>query len=294
MAATMRQSTNYRYLERIERVVDALLSAPAADHRVESLAAVANMSAYHFHRVFRAVMGETVNATMRRVRLSLAADLLINGGEPVGRIAESAGYESPEAFARAFRGFARTAPVEYRRRFRTAGRAARHRLAVGNTFEDTIDIVDEPACRVLAMRHDGPVLSIPNSSRQYWRWLLRSALLQRVRQTVGVVYMDSRETNGFRYYCAVEVDADDRVFRDVTTLSLLGGCYARYRLRGPGSVIAQTFRAMQRDWLPRSDFEFDDTHARPMLERYLDNAPSRTYEGPIVDLLLPVRPRTNH
>ena len=67
----MRPSTNDRYLERIERVVDALLSAPADAHSVESLAAVANMSAYHFHRVFRTVMGETVNATMRRVRLSL-------------------------------------------------------------------------------------------------------------------------------------------------------------------------------------------------------------------------------
>ena len=119
----MRQSTSHRYLERIERVVDALLSAPAADHSVESLAAVANMSAYHFHRVFRTVMGETVNATMRRVRLSLAADRLASGSEPIGRIAESSGYESPEAFARAFRGFTRTAPVEYRRRYSNAGRA---------------------------------------------------------------------------------------------------------------------------------------------------------------------------
>jgi len=134
----MRPSTSHRYLERIERVVDALLSAPADAHSVESLAAVANMSAYHFHRVFRAVMGETVNATMRRVRLSLAADRLAHCAESVGRIAESAGYESPQAFSRAFRGFTRTAPAEYRRRYLTAGRAVRQRLAVGTAFDGTI------------------------------------------------------------------------------------------------------------------------------------------------------------
>jgi AraC family transcriptional regulator len=251
MEKPMRPSTSHRYLQRIERVVDTLLSAPAADHSVESLAAVANMSAYHFHRVFRKVMGETVNATMRRVRLSLAADRLAGGCESVGRIAESAGYESPQAFSRAFRGFTRTAPAEYRRRYLTAGRAVRQSLAVGNAFDGAIDIVDEPARRVLAMRHDG------------------------------------------RYYCAVVVEADDRTFPDVIALSLPGGRYARYRLRGPGSLIAPTFYAMQREWLPRSDFEFDDgPAARPLLERYLGDALPRADDGPITDLLLPVRPRT--
>jgi AraC family transcriptional regulator len=288
----MRQSTSHRYLERIERVVDALLSAPAADHSVESLAAVANMSAYHFHRVFRTVMGETVNATMRRVRLSLAADRLASGSEPIGRIAESSGYESPEAFARAFRGFTRTAPVEYRRRYSNAGRAVRQSPTVGTVSDGTIDIVDEPARRVLAMRHDGPIVSIPNSSRRCWRWLLRSALLPRVRERIGVAYLDRTETKGFRYYCAVVVDADDRVFPDVIALSLPGGCYARYRLSGPASLIAPTFYAMQREGLPCSGFEFDDgPEARPLLERY-DDALSRADDGPITDLLLPVRPRT--
>ena len=289
----MRPSTSHRYLERIERVVDALLSAPADAHSVESLAAVANMSAYHFHRVFRAVMGETVNATMRRVRLSLAADRLAHCAESVGRIAESAGYESPQAFSRAFRGFTRTAPAEYRRRYLTAGRAVRQRLAVGTAFDGTIDIVDEPACRVLAMRHDGPIVSIPNSARRCWRWLLRSALLPRVRETIGVAYLDDNESKGFRYYCAVVVEADGRIFPGVTTLSLPGGRYARYRLSGPGSLIAPTFYAMQREWLPRSDFEFDDgPAARPLLERYVDDALSPADDGPITDLLLPVRPRT--
>jgi AraC family transcriptional regulator len=288
----MRPSTSHRYFERIERVVDALLSAPAEAHSVESLAAVANMSAYHFHRVFRTVMGETVNATMRRVRLSLAADRLASGSEPIGRIAESAGYESPEAFARAFRGFTRTAPVEYRRRYSNAGRAVRHCPTVGTAFDGTIDVVDEPARRVLAMRHDGPIVSIPKSSRRCWRWLLRSALLPRVRERIGVAYLDRAETKGFRYYCAAVVDADDRVFPDVIALSLPGGRYARYRLSGPASLIAPTFYAM-REWLPHSGFEFDDgPAARPLLERYVDDALTRADDGPITDLLLPVRPRT--
>jgi AraC family transcriptional regulator len=287
----MRPGTSDRYFERIERVVDALLAAPAETHSVESLAAVAHMSAYHFHRVYHRVMGETVYATMRRVRLSLAADRLVAGAEPVRRIAESAGYESPQAFARAFRGFARAAPAEFRRRHRLAGRAAaRQSPPVGSALAHAIEIVDEPACIVLAQRHDGPIATIPGSARRFWTWQLRRALLARVQQVIGIVYPDAGDARGFRYYSAVVVDAGNRVFDDVTTLTLPGGQYARYRLHGPSSLIAGTFYAMQRDWLPRSNYRLD---ARPLLERYVDHRWLYAESGgPVTDLLIPIRRRT--
>jgi AraC family transcriptional regulator len=278
----MRVSTSHRYLARIERVVDALLSAPGEAHSLESLAALAHMSAYHFHRVYHTVMGETVHTTMRRVRFSLAADRLAGSVEPVGRIAESAGYESPQAFARAFRGYTRFTPVEFRRRHRHVDGTAPRRFAVD---DDAIDLIDEPACDALALSHDGPIASIPNSVRRFWRWQLRRELLPRVQQVIGVVYPDANDARGFRYYTAVIVDAGDRVFDDVVRLSLPGGRYARYRLQGPCSLIAPAFYAMQRDWLPRSGFELD---TRPLLERYVEQLDGESND-PITELLIPVR-----
>jgi len=275
----MRASTNHRYLARIERVVDALLSAPAEAHSVESLAAVAHMSEYHFHRVYRAVMGETVRATMRRVRLGFAADRLTGGAEPVARIAEAAGYESPQAFARAFRTFAHATPIEFRQRHRRAAHAAPLHFAVG----DSIDFVDEPACEALAFRHDGPIATIPRSVRLFWQWQLRRALLARVRQSIGIVYRDAADPRGFRYYTAVVVDSGERVTDDAVQLSLPGGRYARYALRGPASLIAPAFGSMQRDWLPRSGFALDD---RPMLERYFEPCGG---DEPVTELLIPIR-----
>ena len=289
----MRSSTTQRHFARMERVIDALLAAPAHAHSVESLASEARMSTYHFHRVFRAVMGETVQATLRRVRLSLAADRLASGTESVSRIAETAGYDSPQAFARAFRGFASSTPVEFRRRHRQSAQAARQHLVVDGTFAGAIDIVDEPSLHVLALCHDGPVASISCSAQRFWRWQLRRALLPCVRQVIGAVYLDTDDPRGFRYYSAVAVDSGDRTFDDVATLSLPGGRYARYRLHGPASLIAPTFYAMQRHWLPGSAFELDTQPARPLLERYVNQSWMRGDDsGPVVDLMIPVRPRT--
>ena len=71
------------------------------------------------------------------------------------------------------------------------------------------------------------------------------------------------------------------------------GLYARYRLRGPCSLIAPAFYSMQRQWLPGSAFQFDAQPARPLLERYVDDAwSSGANDGSTTDLLIPVRPRT--
>ena len=116
----MRPSTSHRYLERIERVVDALLSAPADAHSVESLAAVANMSAYHFHRVFRGMVGETPLDHLTQWRMVRAANLLLaNRPMKLAAIASAVGYESESSFGKVFSRVMGVSPGKYRSKIRT-------------------------------------------------------------------------------------------------------------------------------------------------------------------------------
>ena len=88
---------------RLERVFRWL--ADHLDDAVDlaTLADVACLSPYHFHRVYHSMQGETVTDTVRRLRLHRAAVELITGELPVQRIARRAGYGSQEAFTRAFK-----------------------------------------------------------------------------------------------------------------------------------------------------------------------------------------------
>lgn len=81
---------------------------------LEALASPACMAPLHFHRVFRGLCGETPLQMHRRLRLERAAWRLADGKDSVLRVALDAGYETHEAFTRAFRAaFGRT-PTEYR------------------------------------------------------------------------------------------------------------------------------------------------------------------------------------
>jgi AraC family transcriptional regulator len=87
----------HKVLEHIDRHLDESLE-------LTDLAEVAHFSAFHFHRVFAAWMGETLGDYLRRRRLETAAlRLIAQPGVTVLGIALSVGFGSAEAFARAFK-----------------------------------------------------------------------------------------------------------------------------------------------------------------------------------------------
>jgi len=92
------------YTGRINRVMDYVRENLDGDLRLEKLARIANFSPYHFHRVFKAIVGETTNAYIRRHRAEKAACHLVqNSRMSITEIAMACGYSSSSSFAREFR-----------------------------------------------------------------------------------------------------------------------------------------------------------------------------------------------
>ncbi len=98
-------------MSRALRYVEANLDEPL---NPECLADVACFSRFHFHRVFRAVVGESVMDHVRRLRLERAAYRLKTSHEMVGTIAFDAGYGSQEAFTRTFQAYYGIPPRMFR------------------------------------------------------------------------------------------------------------------------------------------------------------------------------------
>lgn len=81
----------------IERNIDRQLS-------LKEIAAHANFSAFHFHRIFGALVGETLNSFIQRIRLERAAQHLAgNPRKSVTAVALDCGFSSSAVFARAFK-----------------------------------------------------------------------------------------------------------------------------------------------------------------------------------------------
>lgn len=110
----MRSVTLADYRERMLRVLLHIQENLDRELPLEELAGVAHFSPYHFHRIFSGMTGEPVMACLRRLRLARAAHRLAYGARSVTELALEAGFESPDAFGRAFRAAYGMAPSLWR------------------------------------------------------------------------------------------------------------------------------------------------------------------------------------
>src|SRR4051794_34949167 len=99
----MRTSTEQDYRERIVRTLVFIQERLDEELELERVAAVAAFSPFHFHRIFRGLVGEPLKEHVRRLRLERAAGLLKRTAEPIVQIALSAGFETHESFTRSFK-----------------------------------------------------------------------------------------------------------------------------------------------------------------------------------------------
>src|SRR3970040_870372 len=106
---------SHGYPERIQRVVDYLAEHLDEALDLETLARGAHFSPYPFHRIYRALLGETVNDTVRRLRLHRSAIDLLDRDLGIEHTARRAGYASQAAFTRAFRAEYGEPPARSRR-----------------------------------------------------------------------------------------------------------------------------------------------------------------------------------
>lgn len=105
---TARIDSLRKVLEHIEQKLDDPLD-------LRSLADLASTSPFHFHRMFRKHMGESIGAYVRRRRLAVAAaHLAYMPTTPILQIALRVGFGSAESFARAFKRQIGATPSEWR------------------------------------------------------------------------------------------------------------------------------------------------------------------------------------
>lgn len=102
------------YRSRINKVIDYVNAHLDQSISLEELAAVAYFSPFHFHRIFVAVTGESVNFFTNRIRLEKTARLLRFSTNPISDIARECGFSSPSIFSRAFKQYFGITPSIYR------------------------------------------------------------------------------------------------------------------------------------------------------------------------------------
>ncbi|HYG90861.1 MAG TPA: AraC family transcriptional regulator [Azospirillum sp.] len=280
-----KSATTLDYSRRIERVVAHIGEHLDEPLDLERLAGVACFSPCHFHRIYRALTGETVADTLRRQRLHRAAGELVQGRRDIVLIARRAGYGSVEAFTRAFRQAYGIPPATYRQRGRLVPLEV-SRQTLEDTMQD-VTIRDLPPVRVAALRHSGPYMAIGTTFERLYAWAAGRGLLGPATRTFAVYYddCDAVAPEALRSDACLQVGPEVAADGEVRITEIPGGRHAVLLHKGPYAELESVYRRLYRDWLPQSGETPAD---RPCFEEYLNSPRTLPPEEWLTEICLPL------
>jgi AraC family transcriptional regulator len=260
---------------------------------LDDLAQIAGVSRYHLSRIFCFTVRQTISRYVRLRRLSKAATALALGAPDILDLALSVGYNSHEAFSRAFKDHFGKTPEQVR--------AQRH--------TDDLDLMEPvlmqynkattlPEPRNETLRNK---LSIVGISRYYPfdnmaqipdQWQSFSETLAAISSadnptTYGVIYNGGDLS--FDYLCGVELSKGAVCPENLVRLDLAPQSYLVFFHAGHVANVRDTCDAIWSDWLPASNRSVVEA---PCFEKYGDSFNPVTGEGGL-EIWIPVSPQSD-
>lgn len=274
------------YQTRLNRVVDHIYDHLDDDIRFDDLAEIACLSPWHWHRVYTAMRGETITETIRRLRLSRAAEWLANSDLALDAIARRAGYSSADAFGRAFKDAYGKSPADYRETGSHAAFKAALLAEDGAGFPVSMETLAPIRCASIA--HAGSYMQIDRAMGRLFSALAARDAMAPDQRMMAVFYDDPDlvPVENLRSRACSPVADGVALAPPIEEAMLRGGLYARLRYQGPYADMKGAYRWLLGVWLPQSGHEPDDA---PMFEAYLNSPQQVAPDALVTDIHLPLR-----
>jgi len=315
--------TRREYVARINRVIDYLRENLDRNPTLKELADVAAFSPFHFHRIFKAMMGESINEYVNRLRLQKAANLLRNNpNDSITEISFRCGFSSSSNFARAFRRHYGCTAGEFRtgdirkmgEPIRNIGMSNRkygedgpsqmgYNLDEGSMTQNhlrryqdmKVEVKNLPPYRVAYVRviEGYGTGKIKPAFDKVIKWAGARDLMGPDTLILGIGLDDPRvtPTDKCRYDACVTVPPNTKGEGDVGVYDIPGGKYAIYRFEGQYAKIHEEMGRAWNDlmggWFPDSGYQPDH---RPCFEIYRESEEELKAGKFVVDICEPVKP----
>ncbi|TNJ05900.1 AraC family transcriptional regulator [Aeromonas veronii] len=250
---------------------------------LDEVAAAAAISTFHFHRIFKTMVGETIAGFTRRLRMERAARrLLASPQSDITTLALAAGFSSSQNFAKAFRLHFAMSPSEYRLLqggnwkskigndplpFDTYDGLVMHPVTEHPGLLQGASVRLMPARRVAYMRRLGPYGK--ETCEQAHRDLLALFASDEAMTPAGTLSLywdipDITDETRCRTDVCIELGPEIPAGRQLTTQTIAAGPYAVCQFIARGDQLVACWETAFR-WVVGQGLNCDD---RPCYEQY--------------------------
>jgi len=296
------------YIGRINKAMDYIEENIDKNLSLKEVSQIACFSPFHFHRLFSAYAGETVNAFIQRKRIEKISSLIMQKDDtPLSTLASMYGFNSPSSLSRTFKKYYGVSPTELMKmdvnRFskirKVDSKNGKEKIRVEKyicnidnlkqwlLMRTKVEVKDLPAMDVVYIPHVGSFDQIGEVYEQLFRWAGPKGILSDPNMKTITVYHDNpsvTEMSKLRQSAGIVVNGDVKVDGKVNKLKTGAGRYAVGHFEISVMEFEKAWNSMC-VWVEENGFKSrDDDH----FELYYNDHTKHPENKFILDICIPV------
>jgi AraC family transcriptional regulator len=285
----MKADTNNEYHKAINDSIDYINEHLNESIDLKKIAGIANISEYHFHRIFRAYVGESVGSYISRLRLENAAQKLQITDLTLTEIAERTGYQSQYSLSKAFKKHFGVAPSAFKNiQSYFSSRFSNPRHESVELHPKIVERENKNLVYIRIIAKYGSDLDYRTAWNKLWEYSRQKKLINKKSEFIGLSFDDPNITKEeqCRFYACISTEKSLLPEGEFGLLTLESGKYAVFNHKGAYTGLNRLYQAIYMDWLP--DTKEKLRHGMPF-EKYLNN-PDKVKEDDIrTEVFIPIK-----
>jgi len=314
MFSSTKSLMHSEYISRINKVQDYIEANLGGDLSLDILADISGFSKFHFCRIFRGVIKETLLSYINRIRLERATGFLMhNPSMSITEIAMQLGFSDSAVFARSFKKYYGISASEVRKKYSknckkdskdgkaniimpsynkdvsNALRKENNILVKGNV---EVRIIEQ--MKAIYLRHIGSYKELATVFQGMLGKLISWGMARNLIGCDGIklfsIYHDNpefTEEENLKTSICLAVSGDVEVVGDIGKIDIPSGKYAIGHFEIDQGEISDAWDYIYGEWLPKSGFQPDKGY---VFEMYMNDPNIHPEKKHIIDIYLPVKP----
>lgn len=278
--------THQEYYKAVNKAVDYINEHLPESINLSDLGHIANLSDFHFHRIFKSVMGESPGDYIQRLRLEKTAFKLQTTQLSISEISETTGYQSPHALSKAFKKRFGVSPVIFRKQ-PTDLTLPIETIEAMKLYPEIKTIKDKD---VVYTRVINPYRS-KDAFTKAWRRLTRFMGIDGIPtgkyEYLSTAYDTSTITEPDLcrvYVCATNAEKI-KPSGPFGVQTIKGGLFAVFTNKGSYSKLERLYCNIYRYWIPNSNYELRDVG---FFEKYLNSPDFVSEDELLTEVYIPI------
>ena len=283
-----KQTNKEFYTEKLNIIIEYIHNNLDKKIAINELARLSNFSPFHFHRIVKALLSESIGSYITRTRLEQAAKMISYSSSSIEKIAYSVGYEAPSSLSKQFKNHFGISPSEYRKTKVLPLKSQKIMDLNLIIKKPKIVVLEEKKCLFIRMQGNYQQLDYSSAWAKLWSIVKTQKLFTAGIEHIGISYDDPKVTddNKIRYDACLLIYKEAKPDGEVGVKILKGGKFAMFHYTGSYKYLSAVYDYIFNEWLLNNEYELRD---EPVREKYRNN-PDKTEESKLkTEIYLPIR-----